>query len=150
MTARSPFDSQDPFGSGFDSGGFMPTFGINGGSPGNGGSTPLTPTPALTGEAIAAAAAFTGATETVVVSSLGVGVANPNGLTIDLVFDAAAAAAPIAFQQGIEQAAMMLAQTITDKITVNIGIDYSGTGGGASAGPSGGLFEPYSTVQADL
>ncbi len=35
-------------------------------------------------------------------------------------------------------------------ITINIGIDYSGIGGGASAGPKSGLIENYSTVKADL
>src|SRR4051812_33736266 len=55
------------------------------------------------------------------------------GITINLVFDAAAMAAPSSFRAGIVQAATLLAQTITDKITVNLAIDYSGTGGGAAA-----------------
>ena len=38
-----------------------------------------------------------------------------------------------------------LSAAITDKITVNVQIDYSGTGGGAAAGPDSGQFENYST-----
>src|SRR5439155_292811 len=48
------------------------------------------------------------------------------------------------------QAASILTGTISDKITVNLKIDYSGTGGGAAAGPDAGLYEPYSTVRTDL
>ena len=72
------------------------------------------------------------------------------GLTVNLLFDAAAMAAPASFRSGIEQAAAILASTITDKITVNLNIDYSGTGGGAAAGPDSGLFENYSTIKSDL
>jgi serralysin len=72
------------------------------------------------------------------------------GLTIDLIFDAAAMAAPASFRNGIEQAAAILSATITDKITVNLNIDYSGTGGGAAAGPDNGQWVSYSTVRADL
>src|SRR3981189_3566601 len=61
------------------------------------------------------------------------------GITINLLFDAAAMAAPASFRAGIVQAATILAGTITDKITVNLVIDYSGTGGGAAAGPDHGL-----------
>ena len=59
-----------------------------------------------------------------------------SGFTINLIFDAAAMAAPASFRTGIEQAAAILSATITNKITVNINIDYSGTGGGAAAGPT--------------
>ena len=72
------------------------------------------------------------------------------GITINLLFDAAAMAAPASFRAGIQQAASILAAAISDKITVNIKIDYSGTGGGAAAGPDRGLFESYSTIRADL
>ena len=72
------------------------------------------------------------------------------GLTIDLIFDAAAMAAPASFRNGIEQAAAILSATITDKITVNLNIDYSGTGGGAAAGPDNGQWVSYSTARADL
>ncbi len=72
------------------------------------------------------------------------------GITINLLFDAAAMAAPASFRAGIAQAAAILASTISDKITVNLNIDYSGTGGGAAAGPDSGLFESYSTIRSDL
>src|SRR5579859_3856125 len=72
------------------------------------------------------------------------------GITINLLFDAAAMAAPASFRSGIAQAAAILASTISDKITVNLNIDYSGTGGGAAAGPDSGLFENYSTIRSDL
>ena len=72
------------------------------------------------------------------------------GITIDLLFDNAAMAAPASFRAGIIQAATILAGTITDKITVNLIIDYSGTGGGAAAGPDSGFYESYSSVRADL
>jgi VCBS repeat-containing protein len=76
-----------------------------------------------------------------------------SGFTINLIFDAAAMAntpAAAAFRGGIEQAASILSATITNKITVNINIDYSGTGGGAAAGPDNGQFLNYSTVRSDL
>jgi hypothetical protein len=72
------------------------------------------------------------------------------GITINLLFDAAAMAAPASFRAGIEQAASILSATITDQITVNLNIDYSGTGGGAKAGPDNGQYVSYSTVRADL
>src|SRR6266567_5787757 len=72
------------------------------------------------------------------------------GITINLLFDAAAMAAPASFRAGIQQAASMLSAAISDKITVNLNIDYSGTGGGAFAGPDHGLFESYSSIRADL
>src|SRR6202165_5950781 len=72
------------------------------------------------------------------------------GITINLLFDAAAMAAPASFRAGIQQAASILTAAISDKITVNIKIDYSGTGGGAAAGPDNGFFESYSSVRTDL
>jgi len=69
------------------------------------------------------------------------------GITINLLFDAAAMAAPASFRAGIQQAASILAGTISDKITVNLAIDYSGTGGGAAAGPDHGLYVSYSSVR---
>jgi hypothetical protein len=72
------------------------------------------------------------------------------GITINLIFDAAALAAPASFRAGIQQAVAILAAAISDKITVNLKIDYSGTGGGAAAGPDHGLFESYSSIRADL
>jgi serralysin len=72
------------------------------------------------------------------------------GININLLFDSAAMAAPASFRAGIAQAASILASTISDKITVNLNIDYSGTGGGAAAGPDNGQFVSYSTVRSDL
>ena len=72
------------------------------------------------------------------------------GLTINLIFDAAAMAAPQSFRDGITQAMQMICAVVTDNITINLQIDYSGTGGSAAAGPTGGYYEPYSVVRADL
>jgi VCBS repeat-containing protein len=109
-------------------------------------STPLVPAPP--DESVQAMAAVSGS------SSAGPGSvvaeSSSSGFTINLVFDAAAMAAPVSFRAGVEQAAAILSSTISNKITVNINIDYSGTGGGAAAGPDNGLFENYSTVRSDL
>ena len=72
------------------------------------------------------------------------------GLIINLIFDAAAMAAPASFRTGIEQAAALLSSAISDKITLNFNIDYSGTGGGAAAGPDNGQWLSYSSLLADL
>src|SRR6202011_3159509 len=72
------------------------------------------------------------------------------GITFNLLFDAAAMAAPASFRAGIQQAASLLTASISDKITINLNIDYSGTGGGAQAGPDHGLLESYSSIRADL
>src|ERR1700744_4205769 len=61
-------------------------------------------------------------------SGLGSVVAETSGgLTINLLFDAAAMAAPASFRSGIEQAAALISSAISDPITINIKIDYSGT-----------------------
>ncbi|WP_244425426.1 NF038122 family metalloprotease, partial [Bradyrhizobium sp. STM 3843] len=72
------------------------------------------------------------------------------GLTINLIFDAAALAAPASFRAGIQQAAALLSAAISDHITLNFNIDYSGTGGGAAAAPDNGQWMSYSAVRADL
>jgi serralysin len=73
------------------------------------------------------------------------------GITINLLFDEAAVDdAPASFRAGIEQAATLLAGFITDKITVNLEIHYTGTGRGAGALPMGVQALPYSTVRAEL
>jgi hypothetical protein len=102
----------------------------------------VTPTPTLPSEAIEAASAQSGST-TVIAETSG-------GITINLLFDAAAMAAPASFRAGIQQAALILSATITNQITVNINVDYSGSGGGAAAGPAGGQYVNYSTVRSDL
>ena len=108
------------------------------------GSVPLPP-PALPDESIEAESAQNGpgGPGSVVAETSG-------GLVVNLLFDAAAMAAPLSFRQGIEQAAAILSGAISDKITVNLNIDYSGTGGGAAAGPDNGQFVSYTTVRADL
>ncbi|MEH2487076.1 NF038122 family metalloprotease [Bradyrhizobium sp. AZCC 2230] len=72
------------------------------------------------------------------------------GIRINLILDAAAQAAPASFKNGLQQAAAILAASITDQITVNINIDYSGMGGGAAAGPDHGYLENYSSVRSAL
>src|SRR6202035_4588305 len=99
-------------------------------------------TPALTSEAVESLGAQSGPTTVTVLTT--------GGITINLLFDAAAMAAPASFRSGIQQAASILTAAISDKITVNIKIDYSGTGGGAAAGPDQGFYESYSSVRTDL
>ncbi|MET4119733.1 serralysin [Bradyrhizobium sp. JR1.5] len=72
------------------------------------------------------------------------------GITINLILDAAAQAAPASFKNGLQEAVAILAANITDKITVNINIDYSGTGGGAAAGPDSGFYESYAWTRSEL
>ncbi|MDH2352630.1 NF038122 family metalloprotease [Bradyrhizobium sp. SSUT112] len=76
--------------------------------------------------------------------------ATSGGIQINLILDAAAQAAPTSFKNGLQQAAAILAANITDQITVNINIDYSGTGRGAAAGPDHGYSESYSWVRSTL
>ena len=127
---------------------FYPTAGHGGGGSFADTFPHISLTPTLPAESFEAQAAVaqsgSGGTGSVVA------VTSSAGFTINLIFDAAAMAAPSSFRAGIEQAASILSATITDKITVNIKIDYSGTGGGAAAGPDNGLFESYSTVRTDL
>jgi hypothetical protein len=99
-------------------------------------------TPALVSEAVEALGAQSGPAT---VTSMTTG-----GITINLLFDAAAMAAPASFRAGIQQAASLLTAAISDQITVNIKIDYSGTGGGAAAGPDAGLYESYAYVRSNL
>ena len=156
MKSRFISDPLDPF-SDLNTGGedtnffpasFFPAAGHGGGSPFLGTPLLILPplTPTLPAESVEAETAQNGSggTGSVVAET------SSSGFTINLIFDAAAMAAPASFRAGIEQAASILSATITNKITVNIGIDYSGTGGGAAAGPDNGQFESYSTVRADL
>jgi hypothetical protein len=112
------------------------------------GAGPLAPPPApLPTEAIEAQTAIAqsgpGGPGSVVAETAG-------GITINLLFDAAAMAAPASFRAGIQQAAAILAANISDKITVNLQIDYRGTGGGAAAGPDNLVLQSYSTVKSEL
>src|SRR5260370_6743947 len=61
------------------------------------------------------------------------------GITINLLFDAAAMAAPASSRAAIQQAATMLTAAILDQNTVHLKIHYNGTGGGASAQPDHSL-----------
>ena len=158
MRFRFISDLNDPFGdpntggqdTNFFPSSFFPGPGQSSGSPFGAPPLILPPlTPTLPAEAVEAEAAQNGSggTGSVVAET------SSSGFTINLIFDAAAMASTTAaanFRAGIEQAASILSATITNKITVNIGIDYSGTGGGAAAGPDNGQFESYSTVRADL
>jgi hypothetical protein len=70
-------------------------------------------------------------------------------MIIDLIFDAAALAAPPSFRNTLQQAATMLQSMFTDNITININIQYNENGigaGSASGGPDNGLFESYQSV----
>ncbi len=91
-----------------------------------------------------------GTTSKTAAGSTSTAVVAAGGITFDLKFDAAATAAPQSFRDGIEKAASILSSLISDKITVNLNIDYSGTGGGAAAGPDAGYYESYSLVRSKL
>src|SRR5258708_5931448 len=136
-----PQDTFDSFDSFLDSAGariytrFLPSAGNRGRDPSASTRVDIPAPPALTSEAVQAESAQSG-TPTLVAATSG-------GITINLLFDAAAMAAPASFRAGIQQAASILTGAISDKITVNIKIDYSGTGGSAAAGPDTGLYENY-------
>ena len=152
MTARFIHDPQDPFGGllGLGQGEFFsPTDQLPAASPGGAPViavpeivppefSPITaPPPEAVESLLIAASATAGAT---------VAVTN-GGMTFDLTFDVGA---PASFMAGIEQAASILSATITNNITVNLAIHYTGTGGGASAGPLNGEYLNYTTVRSDL
>jgi len=146
---KKPYDISD---NGFDSSDFFAAAlnsaaGRGGdGAPDQGpatGSPVAVPEEELEAEAAIAQSGPGGAGSTVAVGSSA-------GLTINLIFDQAAMNAPQSFRDGVTQAMAMICAAVTDHITINLQIDYSGTGQGAAGGPSGGLYEPYSTVHADL
>ncbi|WP_143275301.1 NF038122 family metalloprotease [Bradyrhizobium canariense] len=122
------------------------------------GSEPATPVPSddpfytVIGNTIQGSYFPTTSTETATdpTNPASVFAATSGGATINLIFDAAAMAAPASFRSGVQQAAAILAANITDKITLNIKVDYSGTGGGAAAGPDSGYYESYSWVRSNL
>jgi serralysin len=141
-------DPQDPFDGLFDTAwaevytSFLPPALNSSGNRSTSAPLEILATPVLTSEAVESSSAQNGPTSLVALTS--------GGIIINLLFDAAAMAAPASFRAGIQQAASILTSAISDKITVNIKIDYSGTGGGAAAGPDSGLFESYTSVKADL
>jgi len=151
MRSRSNTDLQDP-SDGFShtawdefyTNFFPSSFGNNRGNPfaSDSALVEIRATPALTTEAVASLGAQSGPTTVTVLTT--------GGITINLLFDAAAMAAPASFRAGIQQAASLLTAAISDQITVNIKIDYSGIGGGAAAGPDNGQYLNYSTVRSDL
>src|SRR6266404_6008671 len=71
-----------------------------------------------------------GVPQTIVVGASG-------GINFNLTFDSFA---PSSFRTSIQQAASMLTSVLSDQITVNLTIHNTGTGGGAFARPSVGLF----------
>jgi serralysin len=148
MRSRFITDPQDP-SDGLNTGGaefygnfFPPSAGNSGEKPPGDAPVEILATPALTSEAVESSSAQSGPTSLVAMTT--------GGITINLLFDAAAMAAPASFRAGIQQAASILTAAISDQIAVNIKIDYSGTGGGAAAGPDSGLYESYASVRADL
>jgi len=109
-------------------------------------------TNAMAGAATPAAALPPGAVSTPVFHADGseTVAVHTGGLTFNLTFDAAAAAAPESFRAGVEQAAAILSSAITDQATVNLAIDFAGTGGGAGANISNGVLVNYTQLKADL
>ncbi|HYR65296.1 MAG TPA: NF038122 family metalloprotease, partial [Reyranella sp.] len=69
------------------------------------------------------------------------------GIIFNLTFDSAA---PSSFRAGILQAASILTAALSDQITVNLDIHYSGFGGGAFAGPVSAPFRSLSSTTAAL
>jgi hypothetical protein len=124
MKSKFITDPLDPFDKGFPntdgpelSTNFSPSAG-HCNPPGN-GPVAIPSNPALTSEAVAASSAQSGSTSTVSMTA--------GGITINLLFDAAAMAAPASFRAGIQQAASLLTAAISDKINVNMKLDYSGS-----------------------
>src|SRR5260370_6832953 len=68
------------------------------------------------------------------------------GITINLLFDAAAMAAPASFRAAIQQAPTMLTAAISDQIPLHPKLHYTGTGRGATANPVNGLFQTSPTT----
>ena len=69
------------------------------------------------------------------------------GITFNLTFDAGA---PPSFRSGIQQAASILTAAISDQITVNLTVHYTGTGGGAFCLFPPEVLESYSSVRSAL
>jgi hypothetical protein len=77
-------------------------------------------------------------------------------MQINLEYDSQARAAPQSFRDAIQAAANVLDASFSDNITINISVGYgeiNGTpesSGGASAGPSTGVYDSYSQVRSWL
>jgi serralysin len=104
---------------------------------------PSSPAPGPMPDTISAQASLSGFTSVPI--TLG-------GITINLLFDVAAMSAPQSFREGIEQGATLLASAITDKITVNVNIDFDATAPNGSAGarPDGVGGLSYSLLRETL
>ena len=59
-------------------------------------------------------------------------------------------ATPATAMTAFNVAAAILNNLITDNITVNISVDWTGSGGTAGAAPTAGLIRNYSTVRGIL
>ena len=79
-----------------------------------------------------------------------------SGFKINLVWDATALAAPVAFRAAIQSAANILQQTFSNNITLNFSIGYgqvagqSLTNGSAAAGPAYGNYISIATLKQSL
>jgi len=71
-------------------------------------------------------------------------------MIINLELDAAAQAAPTAIQNAWLEAANILGAMFTDNITINISVDWSGTGGGASGAPDDYPYDFIDTTYTGL
>ena len=70
-------------------------------------------------------------------------VGSSDSLQINLVWDSTVNNAPFGFQAAIIKAAQELCKTLSDNITLNIGISCTGVGGSAAGGPTSGRNVPY-------
>ena len=74
-------------------------------------------------------------------------VGSSTGFQINLVWDSTVSNAPLGFQTAIIQAAEVLCNTISNNITINLGISCTGADGVASGGSTTGSYEPYTTIR---
>jgi hypothetical protein len=145
--ANGPTDNATGSGSfaAFGDGGGTANFGwvqsaLTPGQPGNPPAAVLAPVPPPP-----AATAPQGAIEMAVAASAiatSAAAATGGGFHINLIWDAAALAAPASFRAGIQQAANLLQSAISDPITVNINIHYSGTGAAPRPAPTAASTSP--------
>lgn len=121
MRARVITDPQDPSEGFFNAVGpefwtsFSPLAAPVRGTPPSDARVAIPSSPALMSEAVASSSAQGSPGSTVSMTT--------GGITINLLFDAAAMAAPASFRAGIQQAASLLTGAISDKISVNIKIE---------------------------
>ena len=70
------------------------------------------------------------------------------GFKFNLVWDTTVTSST--FEASIISAAQILANALANSVTINVQISDTGTGGGASAGPSNGQYESYASVYSLL